>query len=256
MTGRFRAISASRSETGNVRKLNEDACLDLPEKGLWVVADGMGGHAAGDVASRMIVDSLRRIDRQASPGELIEEVEDTLLAVNGRLAAKAGESEEALVIGSTVALLLAFHAHCVLAWAGDSRVYRVRSGTFEQLTRDHSEVQDLITQGHLQPEQAEQHANANVITRAVGGTTDLYLDFDLRNLANGDRYLLCSDGLYKELSEGELATHLQTGDVAQACDALLTEALSREGIDNITVIVIEFSRDDEPADVTHPKPLA
>ena len=130
MTETFHALSASRTDKGNVRQINEDSMLELPAKGLWVVADGMGGHAAGDVASKMIVDSLRRIDREdpsgRHPSAVLDELEDTLVAVNSRLHAKARESETPTVIGSTVVSLLSFPAHCLLVWAGDSRAYRLR----------------------------------------------------------------------------------------------------------------------------------
>lgn len=248
----FRARSASRTDKGNVRQINEDSCLDLPAKGLWVVADGMGGHAAGDIASRMIVDSLRSVDRHESagsrPSQALDELEDALLEVNRRLYAKAQEGDAPAVIGSTVISLLAFPAHCVLVWAGDSRAYRLRAGQFTQLTQDHSEVQDLITRGELRPEDAEAHESANVVTRAVGGTAELYVDVAMEELADGDRYLLCSDGLYKELSHPELAIHLATGDAGEACDALVSGALAKAGGDNVTVIVVDFHREGAPAE--------
>ena len=252
MTETFHALSASRTDKGNVRQINEDSMLELPAKGLWVVADGMGGHAAGDVASKMIVDSLRRIDREdpsgRHPSAVLDELEDTLVAVNSRLHAKARESETPTVIGSTVVSLLSFPAHCLLVWAGDSRAYRLRDGRFEQLTRDHSEVQDLVARGELRAEDAEEHAAANVITRAVGGTAELYVDVAVEELAHGDRYLLCSDGLYKELKETDMALHLGAGDVEAACDALVAGALARAGGDNVTVIVVEFQREGAATD--------
>lgn len=258
MTLKFRVRSASRTDKGNVREINEDSYLELPAKGLWVVADGMGGHAAGDVASRMIADSLRRIDREEAAGDhpsaVLDEVEDILLAVNSTLHARAKESDPPTVIGSTVVALLAFPAHCVLVWAGDSRAYRLRDGQLRQMTRDHSEVQDLVSRGELRPEDAESHASANVITRAVGGTSDLYVDVTVEELAEGDRYLLCSDGLYKELDADALATHLGAGEVDDACDGLVAAALARAGGDNVTVLVVEFRGQAGGADESRPPP--
>jgi serine/threonine protein phosphatase PrpC len=202
----------------------------------------------------MIVDSLRRTDREAAdgahPSAVLDDVEDILLAVNSRLYAKARESDPPTVIGSTVVALLGFPMHGILLWAGDSRAYRLRDGEFRQLTRDHSEVQDLVTRGELRPEEAETHASANVITRAVGGTSDLYVDVTVAALADGDRYLLCSDGLYKELDEATMAVRLGTGPVDEACDGLVAAALEKAGGDNVTVIVVEF-RHQEPAPDEH-----
>ncbi len=257
MTESFVARSESCTDKGNVRQINEDACLDLPEKRLWAVADGMGGHDAGDIASRMIVDALRRLDNHAPPGECVDELEETLIAVNRSLQAKAQERDAPTVIGSTVVALLAFPRHCLLAWAGDSRVYRLRAGKLMQLTRDHSEVEDLITQGLLKREEAEEHAAANVITRAVGGTSDFYLDLDLHELAEGDRFLLCTDGLYKELSDAEIEQVLSQPADKDASRALVDAALAADGADNVTVIVVDFAAQPElravvPADDATP----
>lgn len=195
----FKWLSASLTNVGNVRKINEDACLDLPSRGLWVVADGMGGHAAGDVASQMIVETLRQIPAVDKLSGFVDVVEDCLLDANRKLYEMSRSGAEQRVIGSTVAALLAFENHCLCAWAGDSRIYRLRDGIFEQVTRDHSEVEEMIEQGLITPEAAAVHPSANIITRAVGGTSDLHLDLELFELQSLDRFLVCSDGLYKEL---------------------------------------------------------
>lgn len=129
---------ASATSKGNVRSHNEDSILDLSSCGLWVVADGMGGHNAGDVASRMIVEALAGFERRASPSELLDDLEDRLTEVNQRLYNESLVSDAGMS-GSTIVALLAFERHCVSIWAGDSRVYRSRGGTIEQITRDHSE---------------------------------------------------------------------------------------------------------------------
>ena len=138
--------------------------------------------------------------------------------------------------------MLAFGNHCLFAWAGDSRIYRLRDGTFEQVTRDHSEVEELIEQGLLKPEDAELHPSANIITRAVGGTNDLHVDLDLFELQSRDRYLVCSDGLYKELSDSEMRDRLANGNCKQVCDSLVSTALERKCADNVTVVVVEFGQ--------------
>jgi serine/threonine protein phosphatase PrpC len=232
--------SASATSQGNVRSHNEDAVLELPATGLWVVADGMGGHDAGDVASRMIVEALCGMPRRQRPSELLDEVEDRLRSVNERLFRSSLEGTSGMS-GSTVAALLAFERHCVSIWAGDSRVYRSRAESFTCITRDHSEVQAMLDEGILDPQAAEQHNAQNVITRAVGGARELHLDLELRRLRHQDRYLLCSDGLYKELSNADLSSHLTANDPDGACKALLRHALAGTCNDNVSAVVVQFS---------------
>jgi serine/threonine protein phosphatase PrpC len=216
--------SSAATSVGNVRAHNEDAILELPAAGLWVVADGMGGHNAGDVASRMIAEALCTIARPRQLSELLDGVENRLRAVNEQLfqssLERGGETT-----GSTVAVLLAFDAYCVSVWAGDSRIYCLRDQSLIRVTRDHSENEE-----------------SNVITRAVGGSDELCLDLELRELADGDRYLLCSDGLYRELSDTDLARHLAHDDVGVACRSLLSQALAGPCRDNVSMIVVEFRK--------------
>jgi serine/threonine protein phosphatase PrpC len=224
-----------------VRTHNEDAVLELPAAGLWAVADGMGGHAAGDVASRMIVEALCGVTRRERPSELLDDVEDRLCAVNSQLYRTAAAGKGGMC-GSTVAVLLAFGGYCLSVWAGDSRIYRSRAGLLSCITRDHTEVQALLDEGVLDAAAAGQHGSQNVITRAVGGAQDLYLDLELRELQHRDRYLLCSDGLYKELADERLAAHLAANDPEGACRALLKEALGGVCSDNVSVAVVQFSQ--------------
>ncbi len=241
----FRWTSGYVTDVGKVREINEDACLDLSPRGLWVVADGMGGHDAGDVASQMIVDSLQHVDSHEKPSEFLDEVEDRLLDVNGRLYARSLQGEEPTTIGSTVVAVLAFKRHVLSLWAGDSRVYRLRDGKFQQITRDHSQVEELIEQGVIEREMADDHPSANVITRAVGGAEDLFIDLELSELKDKDRYLLCSDGLYKDVSSAEMAEIVAGGDCNEAAHALVDKALERNCNDNVTVIVVQFEETTE-----------
>lgn len=240
-SAQFTWRSAAATSKGNVRSHNEDSILELPLTGLWVVADGMGGHNAGDVASRMIVEGLAGVARRSPPSALLDEVEDRLREVNGNLFKSALESGNGMS-GSTVAALLAFERHCVSIWAGDSRVYRNRDGSLTQVTRDHSEVQELLDGGVLTAQSAGEHAASNVITRAVGGSQELFLDLELRELRNNDRFLLCSDGLYRELPEADMAHHLSGNDPEGACRALLKQALAGACSDNVSAIVVQFTQ--------------
>jgi protein phosphatase len=229
--------SASRTHVGMVRKLNEDACLELAARGIWAVADGMGGHAAGDLASRMVVNSLAGIPAPTSLGSLVSEVHPRLQAVNRALSDEASRRREQ-VIGSTVVVLLAYGDHVVAMWAGDSRAYRYRDGELKQLTRDHSQIEELIGQGLLTREQAERYPASNVITRAVGVSQDIELDSEMFEVQDGDIFLLCSDGLYNEVNDREIRESLAVGSCQHACELLVDRALSRGARDNVSVVVI------------------
>lgn len=230
--------SASATTRGNVRTHNEDAVLSLPEAGLWLVADGMGGHKAGDVASNAIAMAMSSMRRQARPSVLLDEIEDRLAAVNEQLY--RASLEEGGVRGSTVAVLVALERHVLSLWAGDSRVYQSRAGRITQLTRDHSETQEQVDEGILTAEAAEKR-ETNVITRAVGGARELFLDLALTELQDEDCFLLCSDGLYRELPRSELQKHLDGTDPAAVCDALIRQALMGLCRDNASAVVVRFA---------------
>ncbi len=235
----FRWRSASRSVVGNVRKLNEDALLDWSARGLWAVADGMGGHDAGDVASRTVVEALRDVEAHDRFSRFVDDVEDHVLAANRRLYEMS--VSEGKVIGCTFAGLLAHGRHYVCVWAGDSRVYRLRRGRLEQLTRDHSQVEEMLERGEIDEAAAETHHSQNVITRAVGAERELYLDYVVDRIEDGDKLLVCSDGLYKELTSAEIGERLGEGDCTAGCAALIDGALARECSDNVSVIVVHFT---------------
>ncbi len=227
------------SDVGKVRKHNEDSMLDNPSIGLWVVADGMGGHEAGDVASQMIVSSLGKIHEGITLDRYIDDIEDRLLKVNERLIAKARESEKNVTIGSTVVGMLAYDKFCTFFWAGDSRLYRLRDRSLRQLTTDHSQVEIYVEQGLISRQEAATHPHGNMITRAVGAAEDLYIDFDIQEMQAGDRYMLCSDGLTKHLEDTEFEEMLSEGSAEEACKELIALTLERGAGDNVTTIVID-----------------
>jgi protein phosphatase len=234
----LRWTSCCISDVGKVRRINEDACLDHPQAGVWVVADGMGGHAAGDLASQMIVDSLQAVGSADRLSTLVDAVDDRLEQVNLELRRLSRERRDRQTIGSTVVALLVHERICVCLWAGDSRVYRLRGGALTQLTRDHNQVAELVDQGLLTAEEAEAHPASNVITRAIGAADALYLDAKEYAVESDDVYLLCSDGLYKEVAPAEMRATLEGGDdCGELARALVDLALSRGARDNVTVLV-------------------
>ena len=224
---------------GTRRSHNEDAFVDRPELGLWAVADGAGGHEAGEVASGMIRDALMAVPRDLAPGPLMDETRARLLAVHQDLLDMAEERGPHVMMASTVVVLMIRDTFYAVLWAGDSRIYRLREGVLEQLTRDHSLVQDLVDRGELTAEQAEAHPRANVITRAIGaGDPDLPLDKRSGGVQAGDRFLLCSDGLSKALPEAEIANLLGSPDGISPSEILVNAALARQATDNVTALVV------------------
>ena len=177
----FQYTSAAVSDVGRVRSLNEDAYLSRPDLGLWVVADGMGGHDAGDVASGMIVERLDKLQAPESARSFLNNVTGLLQGVNDELRQRAKAQGDNCVIGSTVVAFLVYGRHYACVWAGDSRIYRLHRGRLQRLTRDHSYVQELIDRGNLSPEEAASHPQANVITRAVGRLRTCSWKMNMRN---------------------------------------------------------------------------
>jgi len=240
----YRYVSSSATDIGCVRSLNEDAILDREEIGLWAVADGMGGHEAGDVASQTIVEYLRRIEPPLDPASFQRDVRWRVLEAHQALRRESERRGNAKTIGSTLVALLVSGPHCVCLWAGDSRLYLLRDGELRQVNRDHSLVQDMIDAGQLDPSQAESHPHANVITRAVGAAEELELESWQGTLRAGDRLMLCSDGLTRYVPEDEIADTLRQAKIGDAADALVQAALKHETRDNVSVIAVEC----QPAD--------
>ena len=230
--------AASYSHVGMVRKINEDACLELTWDGLWAVADGMGGHAAGDYVSSLAVDSLRQLP-------LIDGLEDFTQALRHTLAqVNSAVREETLrrgvaMMGSTVVVLAARGDRAVGLWAGDSRLYRLRDGCIERLSHDHSYVQELQDSGLLNEAEARVHPRGNIVTRAIGVEDQLELQAVDVQVKPGDTYLLCSDGLNKTAEDHEIADVLGHADPYQVVRSLVHLGLTRGAPDNITAVVVK-----------------
>jgi protein phosphatase len=222
---------------GCVRALNEDSVLAMPEMGLWAVADGLGGHERGDVASRTIVDRLATLTLRASASEFLRAFEDEILAVHAELRALA-RSSGAAMIGATLVALIVHSAHFACLWCGDSRAYLRRNGSFAQLSHDHSEVQELIDRGILSEEEARSWPRRNVITRALGAES-VELELVDGPACPGDRFLLCSDGLVVHVANAEIAALIERLTPQAACDELLRLTLERGASDNVSIVVVD-----------------
>lgn len=231
--------SSGLTHVGRVRRVNEDNLVERPEVGLWAVADGAGGESAGDQASRFVVEALATVGAPRTAPEFLIEVRDNLMVVNRLLRMEAASRGGGRLIASTVVVLLAFGWHYACAWAGDSRLYLMRNGRLRQISRDHSEVQELVDAGILTPEAARVHPRANVVTRAIGAEDGLKLDMVQDQLRVGDLFLLCSDGLTKLAEDAEIEPLLKLRPLAAAAQALVDLALARGGTDNVTVLLAE-----------------
>jgi len=232
----LRCRSAGRTDVGTARSSNQDAYLERPELGLWALADGMGGLSHGDLASRMVCDALAELRPRASLDDLVEEVSRSLERVNEYLRRSALRATHAVQSGSTVVALLVSGKQCAVLWAGDSRAYRLRDGLLSQLMTDHSW------------NDPGGNTDAQAITRAVGGEDTLELDVLRSDARTGDRFLLCSDGLYRVLDVAEILRGLAPADPAASCSALIARALELGAKDNVTVVVVDCNAVDQ-ADV-------
>ena len=229
--------SAARTHAGTRRTLNEDRVLDRTDKGLWAIADGMGGHRAGDVAASTVIDAMSAVEHGPSGYTYLADIVAAVEKANaeiftGRAAEGAGAS------GSTLVALIAHEGHYACLWAGDSRAYLFRGGVLAPITRDHSLVQQLIDRGDVPENRRRQHPNAHIITRAVGVDAQVELDRQFAAIAAGDIFLLCSDGLTACLDDAEMARALAGGDLNAAADHLLQAALNRQASDNVSLILV------------------
>ena len=251
----YRWWSSCRTSAGRRRKVNEDAYFSRPEAGLWVVADGMGGHTRGDVASRIVVDGFRDLVPADNMDEYIDRVRLTLDQAHHAVKQEAAAQGPDVLIGTTVVVFIACRNEYACLWAGDSRGYLLRQDQgLKQLTHDHNQLQELLDRGELDPTQARAHPAASRITRAVGAGQRLLVDEVRGSLRDGDTVLLCSDGLNLEVEDDELAAILDDYDCEEASQELLDVTLERGARDNVTLAVIRFEETTgataKPIDIT------
>ena len=229
----------SRTHVGLRRKVNEDSLLVRTERGLWAVADGMGGHEAGDVASAKVTEALLGLPIVYGLEALVGSAIAALQSVNHDLIELAGSTDIERSIGTTVVGLAIAGNRYSCFWAGDSRAYLLREGQLVQLSRDHSLVQSLMDAGMLTPAEAVDHPNANIITRAVGVAPDLQVETVGGEVQAGDQFVLASDGVTRLVDDRELAEELGTGTMEEAADRLIEMVLARGAPDNATLVIVK-----------------
>jgi serine/threonine protein phosphatase PrpC len=228
--------SLSRTHVGRVRAINEDRVLDMSEHRLWAIADGMGGHAAGDAAAEAAIMTLQTV---ALDGRLsADSLGAALSEVNRHLHERTRQGSP--MSGATVVAMFERNRAVTILWAGDCRAYRLRDGHLTQLTHDHTVVQELVDAGALNAAQAALHPQAHVVTRALGAAEDLRLDRVTSDALAGDLFLLCSDGLISAAMALDRLFQSAPGLLASTAESLIAEALSCGGQDNMSLVLVEI----------------
>lgn len=229
----------AQTDKGRLRDHNEDSLALVPEAGLWAVADGMGGYAAGDVASAIIAEELASLGIPVSAQDQRARVLERLDRAHGRILSH-GRANDVPVMGATIAALLIHGSELTCIWAGDSRIYLWRDGRLTPLTRDHSEVAQMVAAGTMTEAEARLAPRRNVITRAIGIGAEACPELVSGAVRPGDRLLICSDGLTEHLDDADLAQELALpappGDIAAR---LIAQTLARGARDNVSVVVID-----------------
>jgi len=257
----MRYTAAVITDVGRRRQQNEDSFCVAPDIGLFVVADGMGGHAAGEVASRLAVDAIRdwvarsHPGNGAAPGVFAPEqcLAGSIQAANRTVFEAAQAQPECSGMGTTVVSVLAVGPRVILAHVGDSRVYRIRADGIVQLSRDHSVIQEQIDRGLLSPQEATTSRYRHLITRALGIQASVEADVQEQDCQAGDILVLCSDGLSDMLRSEEILALVRRhpDDLGGACKALVEQANARGGIDNITVLLVQAWESGDPQAQSH-----
>lgn len=225
-----------RTDIGKVRKQNEDAAWLDEKRAVFAVADGMGGHNAGEVASAIAIDAIRKMaaaHRTPSAAALKEAVSDAHEAI----AQHARAHEECAGMGTTLSVLWRGGNYVYIAHVGDSRIYRLRNGALEQITQDHSLVEELVHAGLITRQQARTHSRRNIITRALGTEGDNTPDILVTDVKKGDTFLLCSDGLTEMVEDAAIEKTLAEYSLEHAADSLIAQALAAGGRDNVSLVL-------------------
>jgi serine/threonine protein phosphatase PrpC len=232
----FRIESAALTHRGRVRQQNQDSFCLRERDGLWAVADGMGGHEGGEWASGRLVEELDRVEVPAELGAAADRVAAAVAAANAAIVAEADARGSQM--GTTIVALVVRGARYRLLWVGDSRAYLLRDGAFVQLSRDHTQVQEMVERGLMAPADAAGHPMSHILSRAVGVRGTLEMERAEGEVRAGDVFLLSSDGLHSYVGEGEIGRLLGRGSPQRALDALIALTLEAGAPDNVTAIAV------------------
>jgi protein phosphatase len=245
----MKAAAFGLSDVGRRRDTNEDEFILDPRHGIYAVADGMGGHAAGEIASRLAIETLVEGMRRdcwsatsADQGEASHRLAEAVEAANRKICESVLDHKEQRGMGTTVVALLALQDRAVIGHVGDSRAYLLRDSTLTRLTNDHSWVNEQVRMGLMSDAVAQRHPMRNIVTRALGSKNDVAVDLTEERFQSGDVFLLCSDGLNTMLTDDEIRALLarHADDPKRACEALVAAANEKGGEDNTTVIVLKM----------------
>jgi serine/threonine protein phosphatase PrpC len=232
----FRIESAALTHQGRVRDKNQDSFCIREGDGLWAVADGMGGHEGGEWASARLVRELERVEVPADLEEAGARVAEAMRAANAAIVAEADERGRQM--GTTVVALLVRDQDYLVQWIGDSRAYLLRDGAFTQLSRDHTQVQEMVDRGLMEASQVAGHPMGHILSRAVGVRGEIEVDQAAGEVRPGDVFLLCSDGLHSYVAKDEIRHMLGRGSPERALEALIEATLAAGAPDNVTAIAI------------------
>ncbi len=238
MTATFRVECEAATGTGMVRELKDGSFLVRSDLGVWAVAEGMGGHEAGDFASRALVEELDGLGPAASAPALLTALEGRVIHANARLREAARARGARAVLGCTLAALVIFEGAYACVWSGDSRIYRIRQGAIVQVSRDHTEAQELVDRGTLTPEEAQNWPRRNVLTRAIGVFDEPELEMAQGRLEDGDVFVICSDGLTQHLGDEEICRLANLRPLRVAVEQMIATTLERGAKDNVTVVMV------------------
>jgi len=233
--------TGAATHVGKIRKVNEDSFLVKPEVGLWAVADGVGGHEAGQMASQAVAHSLATVGPAVSLEDQLARFQERVLRANDRIR-EISDERGGVLMGTTIAALLIYGWRFICAWAGDSRVYLIRNDQIVQVSRDHSEVQELLDQGLIGPEEAKSWPRRNVITRAIGIFEDLDVETREGEVEPGDVFLICSDGLTGHVPDHDILSAVGFQRSQDVCDDLIATTLDRGATDNVSIVVVRCHR--------------
>lgn len=242
-------VSGVISDIGKNRDKNQDSYYVSSDKDfpLYLVADGMGGHRSGEVASTMAVEIIKKEillskDDLNKEKKILKTIKESVEKANTKIYLKSIESEECNGMGTTITLAYIFEDKFFIGHVGDSRAYLIRGEEITQITEDHSYVNELLKLGSITVEEAENHPKKNMITRAVGSSSKISMDLIVKNYKKNDILLLCSDGLFNMLNDNEIyEVFNREEDMQKACEILVDRANENGGLDNITLVSIKFN---------------